>query len=153
MPAKNGSLVASDNLQSTEPLRMGFGREVQGFYLCKLPCTRPRDSKPSRRGFSFASRPAYASYGVKSPAAKKDESAITPLGWLNLIEVSGNLWSGLRGEVAAQGVESIRHANLGHILHPWVSLETGNLCSPFRLTMEKRMEYAISDKVRAWAKT
>ena len=72
MPAKNGSLVASDKFRLHEPLRMGFGREVQGFICLNLPCTRPRDSKPSRRGFSFASRPAYASYGVKSPAAKKD---------------------------------------------------------------------------------
>lgn len=66
----------------------------------------------SLKGFFASGRQAASAKGVKSPAAKKDESAITPLGWQNLIEVSGNLcWQ--RGENAAQGVESIRHAILG----------------------------------------
>jgi hypothetical protein len=62
--------------------------------------------------FGRSKRQAASAKGVKSPAATKDESTITPLGWQNLIEVSGNLLR-LRGENVAQGVESIRHAILG----------------------------------------
>jgi len=74
-------------------------------------------------------RQATSANTVKSPVARKDVSAITPLGRLNLIEVSGNFHR-LSGEIPMMGVESIRHAHLGYTVYPLVSPEGSESCSP-----------------------
>ena len=89
----------------------------------------------STRAFSSAfflgcsERQATSAKTVKSPVARKDVSAITPLDRLNLIEVSGNFHR-LSGEIPVRGVESIRHAHLGYTVYPLVSPEGSESCSP-----------------------
>lgn len=55
MPAKNGSLVASDRTENPNPYAWVSGAKYKDFFSV-LPYARPRDSKPSRRGFSFVGR-------------------------------------------------------------------------------------------------
>lgn len=53
---KERAACGSARIEGNEPLRMGFGCDVQGFSALSPPCARHRDLKPSRRGFSFSRR-------------------------------------------------------------------------------------------------
>ena len=53
---KERAACGSARTGCNEPLRMGFGCDVQEFSASSPSCARHRDLKPSRRGFSFSGR-------------------------------------------------------------------------------------------------